>query len=154
MMVAQRAGKEDHVSFLQACCAKLPALRDKAYAGGIDIDAALSLHHLGIPRHNRQAGFPGGLRHGGGNALEHLRIRTLLDEKAAGQIAGDRPAHQQVVDRPADRQPSNVAAGEKERGYHKAVGGKGQALRPLHHRRILHPGQSRIVKPGGKERLD
>ena len=56
--------------------------------------------------------------------LEQLGLAALLQDQREGQVERSRAGDGQVVDRAADRQVAQVAAGEDRRVDHEAVGGQ------------------------------
>ena len=65
-------------------------------------------------------------RHRRHHAAERFHRQPLFENEARAEIGRLGPGHRQVVDRAADGQRADVAAGEEERTDDEAVGGEGQ----------------------------
>ena len=66
-------------------------------------------------------------RHRGDDPLQIGQGQPLFDDEPGAEPQRPGAAHAQVVDRAADGQLADVAAGEEEGADHVAVGGEGQA---------------------------
>jgi len=73
------------------------------------------------------SGFARRLRHAAHDLGEARDREAFLKNEARAQIQGLCAAHRQIVHRPVNGQPSNVAARKKYRGDHKRVSSKCQA---------------------------
>ena len=126
----------------------------KAHAGSVDINIAATLYHLGVAGNDGHTGLVGGGCHRPGNAAQVLSGAPGLQNETGGQVLGCGATHQQVIDGAAHRQAANVAAGEKQGLYHKAVCGNSQLPAAGHHGAVVHLAQNGIVKSLGKHGAD
>jgi len=118
-------------------------------------------HHLGVARDDRDARFAAGVEH---RALDPFQIgapEPFFYDDRAGQAQGlGRPHHGEIVHRPGDRQPADVAAGEHDRVHDVRVGRDDEPAIPDPQRRaVIHGGEAetvdrRVEEAGGQRLLD
>ena len=125
-VAAHVAGHDHGVAGTRERAGGADALGELSDAGGGDedvVDLALA-RDLGVARHDADARFVGGLLHGGGDLFELGEGEPLLDHERAGEIERFRAHAREVVDRAADAELADVAAGELERRHDESIRGE------------------------------
>ena len=120
-MVAQRPRDEDRIALMKISCRNLTGRRAVAETRGIDVKAALPFDDLRIPGHDHDARLLRCLCHGTDDRLQYIGGKSRLEDEARRQIERPCPHRGQIIHRPADGEPSDVAPRKEERGYDKAV---------------------------------
>ena len=125
---AEVAAQQDRVAGLDPGGRDLDALRHPADAGGVDEDAVAlaAIDDLRVAGDDPHAGRPGGLGHRSHDAAKRFHRQPLFEDEARAEVGRLGPGHRQVVDRSADGQRADVAAGKEQRVDDEAVGGEGQ----------------------------
>ncbi len=101
------------------------------------------------------AGFLAGVPHRGRDARQVGQGQALFQDEPGAEVQRASAAHRQVVDGAVDRQPADVAAGEKDGADDVGVGGEGQAERTeLQYRLVVQFGQVWIVEKRQEKLLD
>ena len=114
----------------------------------IDEDSicAAPAHDLRITGHDID---PGLLRRKVHRMEDFPQIRqgkALFQDEPHGQIARHGARHRQIVDRAADRELADIAAGEKERLYNVGIRRKGRAPGQLDGRAVMQLVEQRIAE--------
>ena len=147
-VIAQNAVHNRHITRLDQVGGQVHIGRNHAHTRRrhehlIRVAAPDDLGIAGDDAHARLVGL--GL-HAGDDAFQQCNLGALFDDERRRQPQGFRAPHGQIVDRAADRDFADVAAGKFNRINDKAVRGKGQTrarfLNGVVHqtRLILHRG--------------
>ena len=123
----------------------------------IETVALPPLHDLRVAGDDRDAGGAGGLRPSTGHdPLERRQRQAFLDDKAGAQPARPRPAHGEIVGRAENREPADVAAGEKERADHVRIRGEREpgAGGHVEHGPVMARIERRVGEGRAKDPLD
>ena len=125
-VIADRSADQDAVAGGDLLHTQLHPVRAYADAGGGEVHpAALAMgQHLGVARNHLHAGFARRRADGTHQAFELLHRHAFLDEGVEGEVQRIAAGYRQVVAGAVHRQGADVAAGEFQRFYGKAVGGE------------------------------
>ena len=139
VMVAKRPRDEDRIPIVKISGGDLTVRCAIAKARGIDVKAALPFDDLCITGHDRDARLLRRLCHGADDRLQYIGGKSRLEDEARRQIEGPCPHRGQIIHRPTDGEPSDVAPRKEERRDDKAVrrhdrhAGEGRQHRTVFH---------------------
>ena len=86
------------------------------------------MHNLGVARDDGNTGIGGGQCHRFRKRPQRIDLKTLLDDRAAGEVKRNSPANRQIIDGATDGELADVAAWEKQRIDDIGIGGEGQPV--------------------------
>ena len=109
------ATDDDFITWPDTAHADIRFGMDWPQAGGIDkyLIAFTLFHHFCIAGHNLHPGLFAGSFDRNQDLPEILHAQAFLQDKAQGEVLGDRATHSQVVHRTVDRQFTDVPTWKK-----------------------------------------
>ena len=161
-MVANGARQQHNVAHLGIAPADGHASRQHTHPGGADEHtvALAFFHHLGVARDHGHPCFAGGVAHALDNALQISQREAFFDDEARTQVQRRGTHHGHVVDGAVHGQAADVAAREKQRRNHMAIGRHHQAAPggvkrgQRQCRTVVALAQKRVVEGGHKQLFD
>ena len=110
--------------------AEIDAFSDDANSGRREeqLVASASVDDLGVAGDDLDARLGRCSRHRAGDLPHEVDGHAFFHDRRAGKIERPRPADRQIVDRAADGELADVAAGEDQRVDHEGIGGEGEPV--------------------------
>ena len=142
--------------------AEIDAFADDADPGRGEeqLVAGALLDDLGVAGDDLDARLGRRLRHRAGDLPQEVDRHAFLDDRRAGEIERPRAADREIVDRAADGELADVAAGEDQRIDDEGIGGEGEPvavsreIAKIEARLILERRQRRIVEGPDEDVVD
>ena len=161
-MVSEQAVDQHRVAGAGAIRAQIDALADNAdpRRGQEELVAGAFADDLGVAGDDRHARLARRRRHRSGDPAQEVDRHPFLDDRGAGEIERDCAPDREVVDRAADRELPDVAAGKDERIDDEGIGGEGKPVAApreigeIEPRLILERGEQGIVEGSHEHVVD
>jgi hypothetical protein len=127
-MIADVAAEDDLVAAAGAICRYADVMLDHADTGCGDEDlvAFTAVDDLGIAGDELYAGLSGGSAHGLDDRAQIVDRQAFFEDEGGREIHRAGAAHRQIVHRPVNRAPADIAARKKDWRYDEGVGGEGE----------------------------
>jgi hypothetical protein len=96
--------------------------------GEEELVAGAPVDDLGVAGDDLDARLGRRSRHRASDLPQEVDRHAFLHDRRAGKVERPGPANRQIVDRPADGELANVAAGEDQGVDHEGIGGEGEPV--------------------------